>query len=164
MSVVLLDAARATLDDALTELRKAVDGLTPEQLNRRLAGDRSNPLAVIATHALESTRSWLSLATGVTLPPRDRPAEFRAVADAGFQGWVDERMALCRSVLADVETIDPAREGTAPWRTTHADEPVTAAWALLHAVGHLEEHVGHAHVMRDLLETEAAQRAINPPS
>lgn len=163
MSDVLLNAARATLDDALTELRTAVDGLTPEQLNRRLAGDGSNPLAVIATHALESTRSWLSLATGATLPPRDRPAEFRAVADGGFQGWVDGRIAICRALLSDVETIDPARQGTAPWRTTHAEEPVTAAWALLHAVGHLEEHVGHAHVMRDLLEIEA-RGAITPPS
>jgi hypothetical protein len=29
---------------------------------------------------------------------------------------------------------------------------VTAAWALLHALDHLGEHVGHAHLTRQLLD------------
>jgi uncharacterized damage-inducible protein DinB len=106
---------------------------------------------VIATHALESTRSWLSLATGAPLPPRDRPAEFRAVADDRFASSIEDRISACLALLNEDVTFDPARVGTAPWRSSGADEPVTAAWALLHALSHLHEHVGHAHVTRDLL-------------
>jgi uncharacterized damage-inducible protein DinB len=151
MADPILVAARSTIGESLDEIHSAVDGLTPAQLNDRLAGEGTNAMAVIVAHALESTRSWLSLATGAPRPPRDRPAEFRTVADDGFGAWVDQRIAECRALLNDVETFDATREGTAPWRTDAADEPVTAAWALLHAAAHLGEHVGHAHVMRDLL-------------
>ncbi len=102
-------------------------------------------------------RSWLSLATGAPLPPRDRPAEFRTVADDGFASAMDERIAECLGLLDGDVAFDPAREGTAPWRSTGADEPVTAAWALLHALSHLNEHVGHAHLTRDLLATRGAE-------
>jgi uncharacterized damage-inducible protein DinB len=147
----ILEAARDVLAESLGELRAAADGLTPDELNRRPAWEEANSLAVISTHALASTRSWLGLAMGTPLPPRDRPAEFLAVADESFSRWVDERIRECLVLLERGDAFDPAREGVAPWRSTGADEPVTAAWALLHATSHLGEHVGHAHVMRDLL-------------
>lgn len=137
--------------DRLDELRHAIADLSPESLNQRPAGEGTNALAVIVEHALASTRSWLSLATGAPLPPRDRPAEFRTVADAEFTARVDQRIGECLALLEGDVTFDPAREGTAPWRSTGADEQVTAAWALLHALSHLSEHVGHAHLTRDLL-------------
>ena len=147
----LLLAARATLAESLEEIRSTIDGLTIEQLNARVAGEDTNPIAVIVTHALESTRAWMSIAVGVEPPPRDRPAEFRTVADGAFPGWVDGRIAECLALVDGVEGFDPAHEGMAPWRVDDPDTPVTAAWALLHALAHLGEHVGHAHVMRDLL-------------
>src|SRR3954468_20335018 len=128
MSDPLIDAARDLLAESLDELRRATADLSTEDLNRRPAGGETNSLAVIATHALASTRSWLGLATGTPLPPRDRPAEFRAVADDGFASSVDARIAECMVLLNEGVTFDPAREGTAPWRSVGADEPVTAAW------------------------------------
>lgn len=151
----LLTAARVVVAESLDELRTAIDGLTPDALNLRIAGEGTNPLAVIVTHAAASTRSWLSLAVGAPLPPRDRPAEFRAVADDGFTAWLDERMAECLALLDTASEFDAGRRGLAPWRTSGADEPVTAAWALLHATAHLGEHVGHAHAIRDLLRGTA---------
>lgn len=147
----VIDAAHTILAEALDELRRATADLSTEDLNRRPAGGETNSLAVIATHALASTRSWLSLATGTPLPPRDRPAEFRAVADAGFASSMDARISECLGLLEEEVTFDPGREGTAPWRSTGADEPVTAAWALLFALSHLDQHVGHAQLTRDLL-------------
>lgn len=144
-----LAAARDVIAESLDELRDAVAGLSPDELNRRIAGEGTNPLAVIATHAMESTRSWTSLAVAAPLPPRDRPSEFSAVADDGFGSWVDRRIGECLAVIDGADAFDPTREGVAPW--TGSDVPVTAAWALLHAIAHLGEHVGHAHVMRDLL-------------
>ena len=151
MTDFIVEAARDVLGEGLDELRLAIADLDPEALNQRPAGDDTNALAVIVAHALASTRSWLSLATSLPLPPRDRPAEFRTVADAGFAAWVDERIAECRALLAGDVAFDPAVARSAPWRLADADEPVTAAWAMLHALSHLHEHVGHAHVTRDLL-------------
>jgi hypothetical protein len=149
----ILLAARDNVAESLEELRGTIDGLSLAQLNDRIAGEGTNPIAVIATHALESTRAWLSLATAAPIPPRDRPAEFRAVADEGFAAWVDGRIAECLALLDRAETFDPAYEQVASW--TAEPEPRTAAWALLHATAHLGEHVGHAHVMRDLLRGAA---------
>jgi hypothetical protein len=154
MGDALLDAARSTLDSSLLELRTAVEGLDAEGLNTAPAGPNSNPVAVLVVHALASTRSWLALATGAPQPPRDRPREFETVVTdvPGFLTSVDATADACRELLAGADTLDPARTGTAPWRQgVEASQPVTAAWALLHALDHLREHVGHAQLTRQLL-------------
>ena len=152
MTEATLDAAREVLDDSLQALTKELDECSTERLNARPAGDGSNSLAVIAVHALSSTRSWLALATGAPLPDRDRPSEFRAVADDRFLAWVRDVAGECRALLPRAGGFDPSRTATAPWRSgALADEPVTAAWALLHALTHLREHVGHAQLTRQLV-------------
>ena len=143
-------AARGVIGHGLEELRKGVDGLSVDELNARPAAGETNSVAVIVVHALASTRSWSSLATGAPLPPRDRPSEFRAVAGEGFADEVEAAIAAITALLDDAD-YDPARTATAPWRSHGADEPVTAAWALLHAAQHLGEHVGHLHMTRELL-------------
>lgn len=145
------EAAAEILEAQLVELRSALDGCSADELNHRPSGDDTNPLSVIATHALGSTRSWLSVATGSPLPERDRAAEFRVVVDdpIAFLAWFDEAAGACRAVLATAEPFEPADVGRAPW-TDRPDEPVTAAWALLHALEHLSEHVGHAQLTRQL--------------
>ena len=153
MADPLLVAARDTLAESLDEIRSTIDGLSVDQLNERIAGEGTNPIAVIVTHALESTRAWLSIAVGKEPPLRDRPAEFRAVADDTFAGWVGGRIGEILALPDAADRFEPDRTGTAPWTTDSRDQPmtVTAAWALLHATAHLGEHVGHAHVIRDLL-------------
>ncbi|HVF07001.1 MAG TPA: DinB family protein [Actinomycetota bacterium] len=149
-----IEAARDILAGSLGELRAALEGCSAEQLNRRPAGDDSNSLTVVATHALYSTRSWLSLATGAELPPRDRPAEFQVVETdpRAFMRSFDELAGECTAILGAASEFDPAREGTAPWRSDDmAQAPVTAAWSLQHALTHLGEHVGHAQLSRQLV-------------
>jgi hypothetical protein len=150
-------AARDILSDSLDELRKAVDGCSSDDLNRRPAGDDTNGLAVLATHALMSSRSWLSLAVFAPLPDRDREAEFRVVVERpeDFMATFDALANECRALLDTELPFDPGRTGAAPWRTYDPDEPVTAAWALLHALEHLREHVGHAQLTRQLQEERA---------
>ena len=71
---------------------------------------------------------------------------------AAFLASTDETAKACRHLLADADTLDPGWIGTAPWRSgAEAHEPVTAAWALLHALDHLREHVGHAQLTRQVL-------------
>jgi len=71
-----LDAARAIFEESLEGLRGAIAGASPDTLNARPAGDDTNPIAVLAVHAMHSTRMWFSIATGQGQPERDRPAEF----------------------------------------------------------------------------------------
>ena len=148
MADPLLVAARENLAESLDEIGSTIDGLSVEQLNARVAGEGTNPI--------ESTRAWVSIAVGREAPPRDRPAEFRTVVDGGFAGWVDGRVTEILAILDGAATFDPALEVVARWRPDDPDDPVSAAWALLHAIAHLGEHVGHAHVMRDVLRGGAA--------
>jgi uncharacterized protein DUF664 len=140
---------REVLDESLDEIRRGVAGLTVEELNARPAAGETNSIAVIATHALGSTRSWLSLAMGAPLPERDREAEFRTVADDRFAERTEEMIGRCLAVL-DTGPWDPARVGTPNWNARLA-EPRTAAYAAAHALAHLGEHVGHLHMTRELL-------------
>ncbi len=151
MADPVFTAARAIFEETLAGLRAAAEGASPELLNRPPAGEGTNTIAVIVTHALHSTRSWLSLAIGVEPPVRDRPAEFRTVVDdsTGFLTAMDGLAADCRALLETEEPFDPSRTGTAPWRSdADADEPVTAAWALVHAFEHLGQHTAHAQLTR----------------
>ena len=149
-AVPTIDALREVLEESLDEIRQGIADLSVEELNATPAGGETNSIAVIVTHALGATQSWLSLAMGASLPPRDRPAEFRAVADDGFAAWTEDRIARCLSVL-DGAPWDPARMGTPNWSPQRAEQPRTAAYAAAHALAHLGEHVGHLHMTRELL-------------
>ena len=111
----ILIAARENIGGSLSEIRKAVAGLTADQLNARPAGEASNPLGVIAIHALGSTRSWLALATGAPLPPRDRPAEFRTVVEdaEAFVADVDGQIASMLGTAAAEIAIEDEFGGRA---------------------------------------------------
>jgi len=148
-----IQAACELLDGSLDDLRKAVEGCTVDELNRRPIDADTNTLAVLVTHAMHSTRSWVSLATRAPLPVRDRPAEFLVVVDDAdaFMSWFDGIGGECRTLVDGEVDFHAGATGTAPWRTDGADEPVTSAWALLHALEHLREHVGHAQLTRQLL-------------
>ena len=101
-------------------------------------------------HAVGSTRWWLSLALDVPLPERDRDAEFRThVADAGELLTIFDPIAAdCRALL---DTDAPFDAGATRVDPRDGDQ-VTAAYALIHAVEHLREHVAHAELTRQVFE------------
>lgn len=147
-------AARDLFEDSFGGLRRAIEGLPAEGLNWRPAGEDTNPIAVLAAHAMGSTRSWLAVAFGAPLPERDRPAEFRTVAGDATEllTHVDGVAEDCRS-LFDGAVFEPGTMRTSHTRSSSGDvEVVTSAWGLLHAVEHLSEHSAHAQLTRQLWE------------
>jgi uncharacterized damage-inducible protein DinB len=145
-----IEATPDVLEQSLGEIRKGIADLSVDELNARPAGGNTNSIAVIATHALGATLSWLSLGLGGSPPSRDRDAEFRTVADEGFVAWVESNIARCLDLL-DGATWDPTRMGTPTWNSRLAGQPRTAAYSIAHALAHLGEHVGHMHMTRELL-------------
>jgi hypothetical protein len=144
-----IEAAREIFDESVDHLREAIDGLSPEVLAWRPAGEESNSITVLAVHGMHSSRWWLSIARGLPLPERDRPSEFVAesASDTELLSFVDAMAAECRARLDAAEMFDPTAI-----RPTPEAEPVTAAWALLHALEHLREHVAQAQLTRQLLQ------------
>jgi hypothetical protein len=147
-------AGRDLFEGSFEGLRRAIMGLPGEGLNWPPAGEDTNPIAVLAAHAMGSTRSWLAVAFGAPLPERDRSAEFRTVAGDATEllSHVDGIADDCRA-LFDGAVFDPGTMRTSHTRSSSGQaEIVTGAWALLHAVEHLSEHSGHAQLTRQLWE------------
>lgn len=147
-----IEAAREIFDESVDHLREAIDGLSPEALAWQPAGEDSNPITVLAVHGMHSSRWWLSIARGLPLPERDRPSEFVAesASDTELLSFVDAMAAECRARLDAAEAFDPTAI-----RPTPEGDPVTAAWALLHALEHLREHVAQAQLTRQLSHQRA---------
>jgi len=140
MTDPILQAAIQIVDESFAAMREAIAGTPPDALNSALA-DGANSMAVLVTHAMHSTRWWLSAATHAPMPDRDRPSEFKATAPSvdELMGFFDGMAADCRALLRSESSFDAGAV-----REIGDGEPVTAAWALLHALEHLGEHVGHA--------------------
>jgi hypothetical protein len=150
MTDPLLVAARELTDESLAGIRRAIEGAPTEALNWRPAGDDTNTIAVLTVHALHSTRWWLSVANDAPAPERDRPSEFEARASSAEElvALVDSMSEDCRSLLV-AQRFDPGAARTS--QTSYGPpETVTAAWALLHALEHLREHVAHLQLTRQL--------------
>jgi len=159
----ITSSAQFVLKQSLAELRAAVDGVPAEALNWRPAGEETNSIAVLATHALSSTRSWLAVAVGAPLPERDRPSEFLVMEDDPWAllRLVDELSEECRALLRDAGDVDwsatrktharPATKGDDGSWQPGVDE-VPAAYAVLHALEHLGQHVAHCSLTRQLWE------------
>src|SRR5436190_1259837 len=81
MGDATITAAREVFEDSVAGLHEVISSLPADALNWRPAGPATNPVAVLAVHAMGSTRSWLAVASGAPLPERDRNAEFLTVAD-----------------------------------------------------------------------------------
>ena len=154
----ILIGARDVIGESFAELRRCLDGLSVDALNWRPTADATNSLAALTTHALGSSRAWLCLAFDQPLPQRRRDAEFLAsFADAAAaRASADALIAECQRLLDTAAVADWAvRRQTFPRAATGQPMEVSAAWALLHVVDHLREHVGQMMLTRQLWQAQA---------
>jgi len=155
MSDPMIVAASELLVGSLDAMRKVIAGADAAALDWRPAPD-TNSIAVLAVHSMHSTRMWLSVAMGAPLPERDRPSEFLATAD-GVQellAFFDAMGADCRRLLERSDAFDA---GAARRTGRDDDETCTGAYALLHALEHLSEHVAHAELTSQLWDRDHAE-------
>jgi hypothetical protein len=145
----ILSAARRFIAGGFATLRSVVEAVPAEALNWRPAGEETNSIAVLVTHAVYSTRMLLAMALGLPMPPRDRPAEFAAQAEDGesLLRLVDGLSAEC---LAAFDGAGPVDWGVLRQRQRDGGEVVEipAAEALFHAVDHLRGHADEASLTR----------------
>ena len=117
MPDIFASAARNIFDEVAQAMRIAIDGAPAEALNRKPGGDDTNSITVLAVHAMHSTRSWLSVATGAPLPARNRDDEFVATMPdaAALLAFFDGMVADCDRILdeANVPTGRRRRRRTA---------------------------------------------------
>ena len=149
----MLSSASYVLKDSLGELRRGVDGLPDEALNWKPAGDDTNSVAVLVTHVLHSTRSWISTAVAAPLPDRDRDSEFRVTGNktADLLELLDDFGALILALLNESGQIDWAANRKTHMRPDPSlPDYVPASFALLHAIEHFGQHVAHVNLTRQL--------------
>jgi hypothetical protein len=154
----VLTAAYDALEKLLHEFQAALDGIPDEDLASwkpaaaHSGGGEMNTLAALAVHTA-SAGGWMlhHQVYGDDLP-RDREAEFRAVAirdeiDAIFEGWLESfRERIERGDAVDLAAMPPTIRETIPdWSRMH--------W-LFHMIDHTALHLGHAQLHRQLREAE----------
>jgi hypothetical protein len=147
----IVSAARRFIADGFSTLRSVVEAVPAEALNWRPAGEETNSIAVLVTHAAYSTRMLLAMALGLPMPPRDRPAEFAAHAEGG-DSLLRLLDALSAECLAALDGAGPVDWAALRQRRRDGGEvvEVPAVEALFHAVEHLRGHADEASLTRHL--------------
>ena len=154
MTDTFLTSVRFVVQQDLADLLAAVDGLPGEALDWKPAGADTNSIAVLVTHVLHSTRSWLSVAVGAPLPDRDRESEFRVKSDdpAALADFMHDFSRQIMALLDNAGEVDWSATRKTHARPGNAPEQVPASWGVLHAIEHLREHIAHVGLTRQLWE------------
>lgn len=136
------------------ELREAVKGLTTSQLDHTPAPDTSS-IAVLTAHAVTATRALTAAALTGSMDflryraeEREPAFETHGADEAHLLGMIDQLDRAIDRVEREGAAIDLG--GLVEYPGTDRP-PVLRAWALIHALEHLREHVGHAQLTRQLL-------------
>jgi hypothetical protein len=135
------------LNSILGDIRKQIEGLSPEALNW-VPGSDMNSLAVLVTHTSKSTWYWVDdMVTGAD-SGRVRSEEFEARAENVEELLVllDSTIAHCQEVLESM-TLDMLAGSR--YSETFGDE-IGHPWALLHGLDHAALHLGHIEITRQL--------------
>lgn len=149
----ILEATYDALDKLLVDYRAALDGIPDSDLASwkpapETASGETNTFAAMAVHTA-SAAGWMlhHQVFGDDLP-RDREAEFRAIAtrdeiDAVFEGLLGSfRERIESGEEVDLTAMPPTiRESIPDWTRMH--------W-LLHMIDHTALHLGHAQIQKQL--------------
>jgi hypothetical protein len=155
-----LTAAYDALESLVHHFLAALDGIPDEDLaswKPAAAGADSgeiNTFAALGVHTPSAGRWMLFHQVFGDEVPRDREAEFHAVAtgaeiDENFRGWLaDFRARIDAGSEVDLSSMPPTiRDAHPTWTRLH--------W-LFHMIDHTALHVGHVQIQRQLWLDEKA--------
>jgi hypothetical protein len=141
------------LDEHRSDLNGCLDGLTEEQARRSLVASRTTLLGLVK-HATFVEKVWFDEA--VTCRPR---------AEIGIPATPDESF-----ILADSDTIDSIRQahreacessrraasslGLDDLVRGNRRGPLPLRWVYLHMLREMDQHCGHADILREQLTSE----------
>jgi len=151
----LLEEHWKVLEDSHNSILSSLQGLPAEALDW-IPGPGMNSLTVLVFHLTGSERYWIGDVAMGEFSGRNREAEFatRGMEPEALRARLDDSLAYARSAFERLSLEQLARERLAP----SDGKRVTAAWALLHALAHAAEHVGHIQITRQLWEQEQMKR------
>jgi hypothetical protein len=143
-----LDTAVAFLSFARSCVLKKVEGLTEEQLLRRLVVSDTTLLGLVQ-HLTDAERYWF----GYTLAGdvRHADADFDMVIKPGRSP--DEIIADYRTAIAESDAhLRAAGDPDLPTAQPIGDAPQTLRWLLAHMTSETVRHAGHADILRELID------------
>ena len=136
-------------------MRKELDGLTDEIVNRVLDIQPTNTLFQLGTHVAGSTRYWTISNTGGRDFHRNRPSEFTAVGACGDLvadlGLLIEQINDHVPVLTADQLDQAATMPGASFSGWTDPGPLPQRHAVLHALEHIGLHLGHMQLTRQVL-------------
>lgn len=141
------DAYIERLDYLTDEFKKALQGISAEELDWVPLSTDSNSACVLATHAAGTQSAWIHQIVGGIDINRSRDAEFAAKG-----ATVDELVALLDRTASTSRTVIDGLS-TADLHKIHetADgQRVSTRWAILHTLEHIAQHLGHLTLTRQL--------------
>jgi len=142
------------LREALSAIAETIEELPSAELDVHLADGVSSP-AQLAAHVAGAIRAYvLGVGCGLDVE-RDRPEEF-ATADMPSEELANALRALADDIDSTMNKIDPVifDELTVPEQSLFGAAPtreVSRRSAIVSAIRHIGEHLGHLHLSRDML-------------
>jgi hypothetical protein len=151
-------AAREILDQCCADMRIAVNGLDAATLAKAPAPETS-PLATLVRHTTSATRYLLGCAVTGRGDVKEYRGEIRPAAFAGDSAGADALIGLVDQIEEEgrrlIEAVPLEQLGERVVLDGSDEQGPTRAWALLHALEHFREHVGHAQLTRQVLSVES---------
>ncbi len=138
-----------SLDTLHRDFQKTIEDLSVAALDW-VPGREMNSLCVLVVHTMGATRYWAGdIAAGIP-SNRNRSAEFEAhgLDEPALKNRMDETLAFVQSIVDKLSLED--LEHTVPISANHPGRTFTIGNALVHALEHTAQHLGHAQITRQL--------------
>lgn len=133
----IAEAALAIAKTGHQAFREAVQRANGSALNWQPAAETSS-VYMLVHHALNAEKRWLARAVGQEfLYEREADFQLRGDTPADLLRRIDQADADVSDYLSRLRPTDLTR------RIVYRDQEVSGAWAVIHALEHVREHVGH---------------------
>lgn len=139
------------MESVLDQLVRVIESVPAAALNEPLGVPETNTMFVIGWHTLGAVEHWVCGWAGGEPVQRDRDAEFRATGS--ITDLRARRDALVPRLHAVLGALPDAR---LPEISHHPSGEITVGGALLRALDHAAQHLGHAEVTRQLVLARGA--------